>query len=106
MRTSSAFVMFCLAVGIAPSFALPLEVSPDPVLHTRGASFSSRKKGQTEEPHSSKPPSSGRPQWNYERTPYQLSDYDQKPNRQGEPTYDPWEIFHDLYIKLHSATKS
>ncbi|KAI9453442.1 hypothetical protein F5148DRAFT_1232714 [Russula earlei] len=43
MRTS-VFVIFCLAVGIAPLFALPLDIRiPDPVLHTRGDvhSFSS-----------------------------------------------------------------
>ncbi|KAI9512681.1 hypothetical protein F5148DRAFT_1162029 [Russula earlei] len=51
MRTSPVFVIFCLAVGIAPSFALPLEVrSPDPVLHTRGLLYSSLKKDQTESP--------------------------------------------------------
>ncbi|KAI9456616.1 hypothetical protein F5148DRAFT_1223916 [Russula earlei] len=57
MHTSSVFVIFCLTVGIAPSFALPLEVRSPNVLHTRGASHSSQKQmGKTPEPHPSKLP--------------------------------------------------
>ncbi|KAI9448667.1 hypothetical protein F5148DRAFT_1250601 [Russula earlei] len=71
MRTSPVFVIFCLAVGIAPSFALPLEVrNPDPVLHTRGLLHSStKKKDQT----NSSSPKTG--QTDTQRTLVSLGDY-------------------------------
>ncbi|KAI9511993.1 hypothetical protein F5148DRAFT_1166714 [Russula earlei] len=62
MRASSVFVTFCLAVGIAPSFALPLDIrSPDLVLHTRGNAISQKKddkQGETTPPERSRSRSS------------------------------------------------
>ncbi|KAI9446986.1 hypothetical protein F5148DRAFT_1252911 [Russula earlei] len=63
MRTSSIFVIFCLTLGTAPSFALPLDVrSPDPVLHTRGGCVSQpepeNEEGATKPTPSSNPPRS------------------------------------------------